>query len=59
MWKIAIMPRFTYINKRQSDFAISRGFYFHEYAKFRENKVLAKISEFTVINPGSTQDYFI
>ena len=47
---------FTYINKRQSDFAISRRFYFHEtshifanaYAKFRENKVIAKISEFTV-----------
>ena len=39
--------------KRQSDFAISRGFHFSqnfEYAaKFRENKPLAKISEFTVL----------
>ena len=25
-----IKARFTYINKRQSDFAISQGFYFHE-----------------------------
>ena len=33
-------------NKRHSEFAISRGFYFHE-AQFRENKVLAKIFEFT------------
>ena len=41
---------FTYINKRQIDLAISRGFYFHEtsHTKFRENKVLAKNSEFTV-----------
>ena len=40
----------TYI--RQSDFAISQRFYFHKtshtYAKFRENKALGKISEFTV-----------
>ena len=27
--------RFTYINKRQSDFAISRGFYFHETSHMR------------------------
>ena len=41
--------RLTYINKGQSDFAISRGFYFHESSNmFRENKVLAKNSEFTV-----------
>ena len=40
--------RFTYINKPQSCFAISRGVYFHVTSKFRENKVLAKISEFTV-----------
>ena len=40
----------TYISKRQIDFDISRGFYIHEtYAKFCENKTLAKISEFTVI----------
>ena len=26
---------FTYINKRQSDFAISRGFYFHETSHMR------------------------
>ena len=45
--------RFTYINKRLRDFAISRGFYLFSrnlaYAKFRENKVLAKISKFTVL----------
>ena len=36
MWKkIAIMARFTYINKRQSDFAISREFYFHETSHMR------------------------
>ena len=34
------------ISKRQSDFIISRGL---AYVKFRENKTLAKISEFTVI----------
>ena len=40
---------FTYICKQQNEFSISRGFYFHKtYAKFRENKTLAKISEFTV-----------
>ena len=33
-----------YINKRQSDFAISRGFYFRETS----HTVLAKISEFAV-----------
>ena len=36
-----------------SDFAILRGFNFHEtwqYAKFHENKALAKISEFTGIS---------
>ena len=30
MLKFATKARFTYINKRKSDFAISRGFYFHE-----------------------------
>ena len=35
----------TYISKRESVFASSWGFL---YAKFRENKTLAKISEFTV-----------
>ena len=30
MWKFATKARFTYINKRKSEFAISRGFYFHE-----------------------------
>ena len=45
--KIAIKARFTYINKQQSDFAILRGFYFHK--TLRENKVLTKISEFTVL----------
>ena len=43
---------YLYISQRQSDLAISRGFIFSKlliaYAKFRENKVLAKISEFTV-----------
>ena len=44
IWKFVTKARFTYINKRQSDFAISRGVCFHEkYAKLRENKVLAKI----------------
>ena len=38
----------TTISTRQSDFAISRGLYFHATAKFRESKTLAKISEFTV-----------
>ena len=32
----------------QSDFAISRWFYIHEYAKFHEYKNLAKISQLTV-----------
>ena len=36
------------ISINDSDFAIRRGFYFHE--TFRENKVLAKISEFTVLS---------
>ena len=40
---------FTYISKRQSEFAASRGFNFHETShKFRKNKTLVKISEFTV-----------
>ena len=30
------------------DSSISRGFYFHETSHIRENKTLAKISEFTV-----------
>ena len=33
-------------SKRQSDFSILRGFFFHET---RESKTLAKISEFTVV----------
>ena len=33
--KFATKARFTYINKRQSDFAISRGFYFHETSHMR------------------------
>ena len=34
---------FTFISRQQSDFAISRGFYFHETLHvFRENKTLAK-----------------
>ena len=37
---------FTYINKRQTDFAILRGF------SFQENKVLAKIFNFTVLFCG-------
>ena len=37
-----------HISKRQSDFAISRGFYFHETCEVSQNKTLAKISEFTV-----------
>ena len=36
----------TYISKLQCDFSNSWGFF--AYAKFRENKTLAKISEFTV-----------
>ena len=50
--KLAIRDWFTYISKRQSDFTISRGFYFHEtsHAKFRKNKTLAKICKFTVVN---------
>ena len=36
------------IYQRQSDLAISGGVYSHAYAKFHENKTLAKISEFTV-----------
>ena len=39
------------LSKPQNNFAISRGFYFREtsHPKFRENKTLAKISEFTVV----------
>ena len=36
------------IYQRQSDLAISGGVYSHAYAKFHENKTLAKNSEFTV-----------
>ena len=39
---------FNYVNTRQSDFVISRGFYYLETSKFLENKTLAKIIEFTV-----------
>ena len=46
--KFATRAWFIYISKWQSDFAISRGFYFAA-AKFRENKTLMKISEFTVM----------
>ena len=35
MWKFATKARFTYINKRQTDFAILRGFYFHETSYVR------------------------
>ena len=37
------------INKRQSGFAFSHRFYFHEtsHAKFSEKKTLAKVSKFT------------
>ena len=43
-----------YISKRQSDIAISHGFYFFKILtmhthKFSENKTLAKISAFTVL----------
>ena len=38
--------RLTYIKKGMSDFAISRGFYFHETS---QDKDLGKISEFTLI----------
>ena len=49
MLKFASWACFTYISKLHSDFAILRGFYFHEtYAKFRENKNLVKISQITV-----------
>ena len=43
--KIATRVWFTNINKIQSEIANSWGLFFHE---FRENKILAKISEFTV-----------
>ena len=36
------------ISVKDSDFTISRGFYFHE---IRENKTLAKIFQFTVFSP--------
>ena len=48
----AIMAYFTDIIKLQIDFAILQEFNFSRnfaYAKFRENKTLAKISEFTVV----------
>ena len=41
------MAWFTYISKRQSNFAILVKIYFHEL-KFCENKTMAKMSEFTV-----------
>ena len=39
------MALFTFINKPQSDFTISRGFYFHvtSHPQFHVNKTLAKI----------------
>ena len=43
-----------YLHKRLSDVDISRGFHFHETpksSKFRENKILKKIFEFTVTSP--------
>ena len=45
---------FTFISRRQSDLAISRGFYFPETSKFRENSTLTNISEFTVSVKSST-----
>ena len=33
--KFAVKARLNYINKRQSDFDISRGFYFHETSHMR------------------------
>ena len=46
------MAFFTHISKGQSVFAIWRVFYFretpHGSMKFRKNKIIAKISEFTV-----------
>ena len=43
-------------SKQRSDFAISQGFYFHETSQFRENKTLAKISEFTVMPQSQITD---
>ena len=45
---------FTYINKRQSDFAISRGFYFHEtshmqsFAKIKSSRKFPNLQYFKV-----------
>ena len=37
------------ISVNDTDFAISRGFYFTKYAKFREYKTLAKIRIYSII----------
>ena len=49
--KFATRPWFMYISKRQSDFVISRGFYFYETSHIRSftiNKTLVENSKFTV-----------
>ena len=46
--KFATRAWFIYIYKRQSDFAILQGFYFHGTLHISQNKTLAKISKLTV-----------
>ena len=45
--KIATKARFTYINTRQSDFAISRGFYFHKTSHMRSFAKLKSSRKFS------------
>ena len=45
---IFVMLEITYISKRLVILAFCEDFIFTKYAKFRENKTLSKISEFTV-----------
>ena len=47
--KLATKARFTYINKGQSDFAISQGFYFHETSQMRSFAKIKSSQKFTVM----------
>ena len=55
MKKIATKARFTYISKRQSDFAISRGFYFHETSHMRSFEKINSSRKFPNLQYTVTQ----
>ena len=55
--KIATKTRFTYINKRQSDFAISREFYFHEISHMRSFAKIKPSRKFPNLQYQSIQGF--